>query len=459
MPEGLVIKKVIPDSPAAEAGIQPGDILISINQQPIRDFLDYRFFSSEELLKVEIYRSGMRKIILLQKLPDKDAGLVLPPLSYRRCQNKCLFCFVDQLPPGMRPRLYFKDEDYRLSFLFGNYLTLTDLTEDDEERIIAQRLSPLYISVHTTDPALRCKMLRHPRAGEICRQIHRLVAGGIEMHTQIVLCPGINDGAYLERTIRDLLAFWPAVKSIAIVPIGLTRYRQHLYPLSPVSGDYAQKIIDRIKPWQKEFRTRQGETFVYLADEFYLLAGYPLPSVEEYDDFPQWENGVGMVVRFQEDFCQEKRYLPSQLTSPRKVTVVTGFLAYKILSPLIGQLSSISRLKVNLIALENDFFGPSVTVAGLLTGRDIKRQLSGKDLGEEILIPKVMVSENESQLKVFLDDIIVDELARQVGAKVKVVPATARGLLEGILGKGYGGRKFSTGNSVFRETKKLCLSQ
>jgi putative radical SAM enzyme (TIGR03279 family) len=391
---------------------------------------------------------GKKQIISFEKLPDEDAGLILSPPSYRRCQNRCLFCFIDQLPPGMRSTLYFKDEDFRLSFVFGNYLTLTSLTREDQERIIAQRLSPLYISVHATNPALRQKMLRHPRAGKIGQQIRQLAEGGIEMHTQIVLCPGINDGLYLEQTIRDLSSFWPEVKSIAIVPVGLTRYRQHLFPLSPVTENYAREIIEWVAPWQKEFRSRLRETLVYLSDEFYLLTGHPFPSVKDYGEFPQYENGIGMVVRFREAFQKEKNYLPGRLTHPRKVTVVTGFLAYQILSPLIVQLNRISRLQINLVAVKNDFFGYQVSVAGLLTGQDIQRQLTSQGLGEEVLLPQILISEDELGRKVFLDDITVEELSHHLGVKVKVVSATARGLLEGILGNDYHGPKVSGDNNA-----------
>jgi putative radical SAM enzyme (TIGR03279 family) len=428
--QGLVIEKVAPGSIAAELGVEPGDRLVAVNNQPVEDILDYRFLTCEEELTLTLLKAGGEKWLCdVEKDFDDDLGLEfvdggLGPI--RRCQNRCLFCFVDQMPPGLRPTLYVKDDDYRLSFLHGNFITLTGLKERDLERIIRLRLSPLYISVHTTNPALRVKMLGHPRAGEIMEQLRRLGQGGIEMHTQVVLCPGINDGRELERTVGDLINLWPAVRSAAIVPVGLTRYREGLTPLRTFNREEAVEVVERVQSWQDHCLERFARAMVYASDEFYLLAGREIPSGLRYDDFPQTENGVGLVRLFLDEWERVSRSLPPSLPSSRRLTVVTGVLAESILAPVVERLNKVNNLVVNLAVVPSGLFGPSVTVAGLISGKDIVTALEGRDRGQALILPAVMVRQPE---QVFLDGMTVQELSARLDCPVFVVDGPA-GLVE-----------------------------
>lgn len=409
---GLVVRKVLPGSIAAMLPIEPGDRLLAINGYPLQDVLDYRFHACDEEITLRVLKKGgEEKIYELEKEFDEDLGLFfagegLEPL--RRCQNRCLFCFVDQMPPGMRPTLYFKDDDYRLSFLHGNFITLTNLREADFRRIGALRLSPLYVSVHTTNPPLREKMLGHRRAGHIMEQLKRLCEMGVEVHTQIVLCPGLNDGRELQRTLHDLLSLRPAVRSVAVVPVGLTRYRMGLYPLRHFSPQEAALVLEEVHRWQERCLSLWGQAVVYASDEFYLLAGEEVPPAWRYDDFPQTGNGVGLVRLFADEWAGLLRRLPRALKRGRSLTLVTGELAAGLLGRVVERLNGIKNLRVDLAVVANRFFGDKVTVAGLLTGRDICEALRGRELGEMVVLPGAAVRHPEG---VFLDDLSLEELA------------------------------------------------
>lgn len=401
----------------SKLGLKAGDVLQTINHRPIRDLIDYKYYTSDESLMFQIQRGEKMLEIRIEKHPDEDLGLRLENIPFNSCKNSCIFCFIDQLPAGMRPPLYFKDEDYRLSFLQGTYITLTGISKEDLDRIREQQLSPLYISVHSTDPQLRRRMIRSRDAGELMARIEYLAQGKIELHTQVVLCPGINDGPHLERTVRDLSRFYPQVRSVAIVPVGLTRHRQGLYPLRGIDPPYARSIIEDLQPWQEDFRRMFGETFLHLADEFYLLAGIDLPETPWYHDSPQIENGVGMVRRFL-DTCSDRRgELPRKVDVPTKVTVVTGRLGCRLLDDeVLPAMPRVENLHVRTAAVENRFFGESVTVSGLLTGEDIVRTL--KDVRENgvVMLPPNCVNEDG----LLLDDMTVDELERRLRRRVVV---------------------------------------
>ncbi|MGB9802579.1 DUF512 domain-containing protein [Desulfofundulus sp.] len=430
--QGLEIEKVAPGSIAAELGMEPGDRLVAVNGLPVEDILDYRFLTCEEELTITLVKAnGEEWVCDVEKDYDDDLGVDfagggLEPI--RRCQNRCLFCFVDQMPGGLRPSLYVKDDDYRLSFTHGNFITLTNLNERDLERIVRQRLSPLYISVHTTNPALREKMLGHPRAGKIMEQLNRLAGGGIELHTQVVLCPGINDGVELERTVKDLVNLWPAVRSIAIVPVGLTRYREGLSPLRTFTREEAAGIVEQVQNWQDHCLERCARAVVFASDEFYLLAGREVPPAFRYDDFPQTENGVGLVRLFLDEWEKVARTLPRAVARPRHVTVATGVLAGEILAPVVERLNEIDNLAVELAVIPNRLFGPQVTVAGLISGRDILAALEGENPGQTLVLPAVMLRRPD---QVFLDDMTVAELSNRLDRPVIVVDGPAE-LVEAV---------------------------
>jgi len=399
--------------------ILAGDELLRIDGHPIRDAIDYRFFSAEDRLELEIRSpNGKTKTIRLRKQPDQDLGLEFFPIRYRSCKNNCIFCFVHQLPKGLRKALYFKDEDFRLSFLHGNFITLTNASEQDIKRIIEQRLSPLYISVHATDEKLRKEILGNEKVPDIMPQIETLARSGIEMHAQIVLCPGINDGGHLEKSVRDLSALYPQVKSLALVPVGLTRFRSRLPKIRPVGKSYSLKTIDMVDEWQKGFRRRLGTGFVYAADEFYTKARLDVPPRRYYDEFYQIENGVGMLRQLLDDFESKRKLLPKRLRKNLRITLVTGVSAFRAISELVRKhLSTIPGLKVQLVCVKNDFFGHSVTVTGLLTGGDIITALIRKrSLGDVILLPSNCINQDG----LFLDDLRPKDIERECGSEVKV---------------------------------------
>ncbi len=410
----MKISVVYPDTPAARLGLQPGDEIIAIDSHEIRDPIDFQFYSAEESYCLHLRRGGHEWKVNLAPEESGWLGVEFADMEYHSCGNKCVFCFVDQNPPGMRKSLYFKDEDYRLSFLYGNYVTLTNLSRSHLERIVEQRLSPLYVSVHSTEDDLRKRMLGLRRSDRLLEKIDFLARGGIELHAQIVLCPEWNDGEHLEKTLADLAARFPAVQSVAVVPLGLTGHREELTALRTVTPAEAVGLLVSEKRWEKEFRSRLGVAFVYLADEFYLLAGAPLPSAARYDGFPQIENGVGMTRSFLDRFARQKYRFPREV-KPVRVRIVSGELAAPILTArVLPVLNTISGLQAEVVAVKNRFFGGKVTVSGLITGGDIIGQLRGMERADLIMIPPNC--RNGDGL--FLDDLDLDGLSRALDAPV-----------------------------------------
>lgn len=431
---GAKIEGIEKKSIAEELGLEAGDFLYKINGQVVRDFLDYQYLSCEEELDLEIIRAnGEKWSIQIEKDEAENLGLeFLSPVfdGIRRCRNKCVFCFVDQMPPGMRSTLYCKDDDYRLSFLHGNYITLTNLKEEDIEKIIQYRLSPLYISVHATNPNLRIRMMNNPSASKIKEQLNHLAKAGIQMNLQIVLCPGLNDQAALDETINDLAKLYPQVISIAVVPVGLTKYRQGLYPLEVVCKEKALQTINQVEEWQKKFKKELGTRLVFLSDEIYLTASLEFPKQEEYEDFPQIENGVGLVRIFLDDFYKQERSLPKSLPQRRQVTIISATSAAKFLCRVVERLNKIKNLNVNLEVIKNSFFGNSVTVTGLLTGADILANLKHKNLGDELLIPRIVLKEEEA---IFLDGMKLEDLEKSLNTPIKIVEDDAYDFVDKIL--------------------------
>ncbi|MHB8844682.1 MAG: DUF512 domain-containing protein [Nitrospirota bacterium] len=410
------IAEVVPGSLADRRGLAPGDRLVSINGREIRDSIDYQFLASEERLSLKVRKpDGTVRSLRIVKDPDDTLGIRLHPFTIRQCRNKCIFCFVDQMPAGCRRSLYVRDDDYRASFLYGNYITLSNLREEDWERIFTQRLSPLYISVHTTDPALRTKMMRGKHRIDILAALNRLAAGGIRMHTQIVLCPGINDGPRLERTIQDLAALFPAVLSIAVVPVGMTEHRQGLYPIRTFRRAEARSVIALVRSFADRFRRTYGTRLVYASDEFFIRAGLEAPPLSAYEDLPQIENGVGMVALFLQDARRTR--LPSQV-APVRLSMITGASFGPTLKTTVKRLERVKGLSMRVVTARNTLFGASVTVAGLLSGRDILNAVRGKRLGDMLLIPAAAVKEDAG---IFLDDMGIDDLEKAVGIPVHPV--------------------------------------
>jgi putative radical SAM enzyme (TIGR03279 family) len=412
----LEILSILPGSTAARMGLKPGDSVISVNGEEIHDVIDFRFFSADERLSLAVQKkSGSLIKLKVSKEPDDNLGLEFAPLRIKRCRNKCIFCFVDQMPPGCRKTLYVKDDDFRASFLHGNFITLDALSESDWERIFRLRLSPLYISVHSTDAGLRASLLRNTKAPDILESLKRLASGGIKMHTQVVLCPGVNDKEHLKRTITDLAGLFPAVSSIAVVPVGITRFRKGLFPLRIFSRQEARAVLERIEPLARRFKKRFGTRLVFASDEFYIKANVQFPPPSFYEDFPQIENGVGLVATFMGEVSRTR--LPTKIV-PVRATVVTGVSFSKILSSILKRLKGMKGAVVRQVTVKNRFFGPSVTVTGLLTGGDILHALRGKRLGDMVLIPSSALKEDGD---VFLDDMSVEELERQLKTKVSRV--------------------------------------
>jgi len=427
---GLMIEKVEPGSIAEEVGIEVGDRLISVNDREMKDVLDYRFVEGEEALLLELAKpNGEVWEVEVEKDLDEALGIDFPEMKIRSCPNKCFFCFVDQMPEGQRETLYVRDEDYRFSFLFGNYITLTNLTRKDKERIFEQKMSPLYVSVHTTDLELRRYMLVNPRARDILAEIREMTEHGIVLHTQIVLCPGINDGDYLIKSIEDLVKFYPSVGSLAIVPIGLTRHRQGLKELQEVSIERACEMIEWIKPWQKRFQKEIGYPFVFLADEWYTKAGLPFPPLEEYADLPQQGNGVGIVPLFLSEFEGMLPFLPKKISEPAQILMATGTSFSPFLTSCMGRVR-IRGAELAVVTVINDFFGDSVTVAGLMSGRDIikavRPHVSDRFVTRILLLPSVALNEDRS---LFLDGMTPQEIEKELNLTVEVVSADAEGLM------------------------------
>ncbi|HAA89492.1 MAG: Uncharacterized protein XD63_0132 [Thermoanaerobacterales bacterium 50_218] len=430
----VAIAGVRPRSIAEKLGVRAGDYLLTVNRIVPRDYIHYRYLIAEEKLKLRIRNSdGKTRFFSVEKAYDTDLGLIFSSDCFdgiRRCQNKCIFCFVDQLPKGLRPSLYEKDDDYRLSFLHGNFITLTNLRPQDITRIITFHLSPLYVSVHATDPSIRGQMLgkKHPQA--VLEQLQTLVEGGITVHTQVVLCPGINDGPVLEKTIRDLSLLWPGVRSLGIVPVGLTKFRKNLPLLRSFTRPECVQLIRKVAGYRKGFRKKFGCSFVYLSDEFYLRAGIPFPPGLFYDGYPQLENGIGMARLFYDQFREFLPKLPSRLKRYRRFLVVTGYAGARVLAPVVARLNLIRNLDLKLVAVPNTFFGLRVNVTGLLTGKDLLWGLRGVE-GEELLLPAVLLRKGTSM---FLDGVTVGEIAARLKCKVRVIEPTASALVAEVTG-------------------------
>jgi putative radical SAM enzyme (TIGR03279 family) len=427
--EGVVVAVVRPRTAAAAAGLEAGDRIMAINARPLRDAIDFQFYGGDDRLELSVERQGRRRALRLLRRAGADLGVELQaprPAEIATCANKCVFCFIHQLPRGMRRSLYVKDDDFRLSFLHGNYITLSDLDEAALARIIEQRLSPLYVSVHATDPALRWELLGKPRhSAEILPRLERLAKAGIRMHAQIVLCPGLNDGAHLERTVRELAPLHPQIATTAIVPVGLTRHRERLPQLRTLRADEAQALVATVQAWQASFLPTLGSRFVFLGDEVYLQAGHPLPAAEDYEGFLVAEDGIGLVRRFEDDLARVAARTRGT-TMGRRVTVVSGTLYGPRLAARLASLAPAARV----ISVPNEFFGGTVAVAGLLTGQDIQRHLVGAgDLGEAVLVPAVALRDGEG---VFLDDLTPVDLSRALGVSVVPVEPSARALARAL---------------------------
>ncbi len=431
---GLTVARVKPGSIAEEIGIGQGDRLIAVNDTPVRDLIDYRFLEADEDISLELKKAdGEEWILELEKDCDQDLGLEFEGAGFgrtTRCSNHCIFCFVDQMPPGLRKTLYVKDDDYRLSFWSGNFITLTNVTGKEMQRIVSMRLSPLYISVHSTNPELRRRMLGNSRAGLIMEQLQELAAAGIEMHTQVVACPGLNDGRELARTVEDLSGLWPEVRSLAVVPVGLTRFRQSCYPLRGYTRAEARRLLRWLRARQEESLRTRGNPFVFASDEFYLLSGEEIPPVERYAGFPQLENGVGLTRLFLEEW-EEARVRLFRKRIEKKITLVTGVLGKQFLGPVAAALNRVEGLQATLKVVRNDFFGENVTVAGLITGADLVSRILPSETGDLLVLPAVSLKKDEP---VFLDGISLPELSRRL--KVPVAAVAGPGQLVDVLLEG-----------------------
>jgi putative radical SAM enzyme (TIGR03279 family) len=428
--DGVVVAAVRPRTAAAAAGLRPGDRVLAINGHSLRDAIDFQFHGADDQLTLTVDRTGEQQTLRVRRSAGAELGVELEAPQageIATCANKCVFCFIHQLPKGMRRSLYVKDDDFRLSFLHGNYITLTDLTEAELARIVEQRLSPLYVSVHATDPALRWELLGRPRANaEILPRLERLAKAGIRMHAQIVLCPGLNDGPHLERTVRELAPLHPHVATTAIVPVGLTRHRERLPALRTLTDDEARALVATVANWQSGFLQHLGSRFVFLGDEVYLVAGAPLPDAEAYEGFTVAEDGIGLVRRF-EDGVVRSLQRRRRATTSRDVTLVTGTLYGPRLARLVAAIPG-SRARV--VPVPNHFFGGNVSVTGLLTGQDIARELATRPaLGEAVIVPAVALRDRDG---VFLDDMTPGDLAQALGVPVRIVEPEPSALLSAV---------------------------
>ena len=413
-----------------ELGFEPGDQLLSINGVRPRDLIDYRYLIVEEELTLEVRDSaGELHCVELEKDADDGLGLGFTEALFdglRQCTNRCPFCFIDQQPPGHRDSLYLKDDDYRLSFLYGSYLTLTNLSDADWERIEQQRLTPLFVSVHATDPDLRSTLLENPRAGKLLQQLEWFAQRKLQIHAQVVVCPGLNDGDALLNTLRDLARFagveWPAVLSAAVVPVGLTRFRPPGDGLRAVTPEDASRVIDAVEPLQSEFQGRFGSRFVWLSDEWYLIAGRPLPPRISYEDLPQQENGVGTIRAFLESLDEATESLPERVVEPLRSSWVVGRLVDKALETVTERLNGIEGVCLQMHGLPSPYWGQDQVVTGLLTGQDLLDGLKDQDLGDQLLLPSVMLRQGQP---VFLDDMTLDQVQAQLPVPIRIVHGAA----------------------------------
>lgn len=430
------IASVDPHSPARKAGVRPGEKLTHINGHPIVDVLDYKFYAYDPRLELTLTDpEGNSRTLRLRKEEGEDLGLNFETYlmdKARSCANKCIFCFVDQMPPGMRDTLYFKDDDARLSFLMGNYMTLTNLSRREIQRIMDLRISPINISVHATDPELRSAMLKNPRAGECLEVMKQFAQAGIEMNCQIVACPGVNDGPALERTLADLSGLYPAVTSVAVVPVGVTKFREGLCRIEPYTREQAAALLDQVEQFAAAFLEKQGTSLAWCSDEFYLIAGRPLPEKAYYEDMDQLENGVGMLrlLLHQAELALEDE----GQTEVAPFSVATGLSAAPFVQEIVDKIrEKCGNIKGMVYPIVNRFFGETITVSGLITGTDLIEQLRGRELGKRLLIPDNMLRAGE---RVFLDDVTVEQLEEALGVAVIPVPADSGfDLADAILGR------------------------
>ena len=431
-----IINQVAPDSIAEELEIEAGDILLEINGNKIEDIFDYQYYTQDEYIEVLIQKpSGEEWLLEIDKDYDEDLGISFENGlmdDYRSCHNKCIFCFIDQMPKGMRDTLYFKDDDSRLSFLQGNYVTLTNMSDEDVERIIKYNLSPINVSFQTTNPELRCKMLNNRFAGDALKKAWKLAEAGIMMNGQIVLCKGVNDGEELERSIRDLSKYLPNLESVSVVPVGLSKYRDGLYPLEPFTKEDAKEVLRIIHEWQDKLYPEYGLHFIHASDEWYILAEEELPEEESYDGYLQLENGVGMLRLLMNEFEEGMKQITREV-KPTEVSLVTGRLAFPYINKMAEQMmEKYSQLKIHVYAIRNDFFGEMITVSGLLTGQDILAQLKDKELGERVLLPQNVLKSGEA---VFLDDVTLEEFEKALQVQVDIVKSSGQDFIDAILYK------------------------
>ena len=439
-----IVKSLMPGGIGEELGIEPGDKLLAINGNEIQDVFDYYYYEeSEQLLLLIEKPDGEEWELEIEKDEDESLGIEFDQSlmdEYRSCRNKCMFCFIDQMPKGMRETLYFKDDDSRLSFLQGNYITLTNMSDHDVERIVKYRLEPINISFQTTNPELRCKMLHNRFAGEALKKVDILYRGQIEMNGQIVLCKGVNDGEELERTIRDLTGYLPYLKSVSIVPVGLTKYRDVLYPLEPFTKEDARDVLSVIHRWQEKIYQEHGIHMIHAGDEWYVLAEEEVPEEERYDGYLQLENGVGMMrLLFNE--VQEALSAVTGDGRQREISLATGRLMYPYIGKILEEIrKKFPNITTHLYAIRNDFFGERITVSGLITGQDLTGQLKGQPLGERLLLPCNMLKIGEP---VFLDDFTLEEVENSLQVKTDIVKSSGQDLLDAVIGV-YENDDFST---------------
>ncbi|MCI5597482.1 MAG: DUF512 domain-containing protein [Lachnospiraceae bacterium] len=439
--QGHEIVGVKEGSTASEIGLKRGDVILAVNDKPIEDIFDYQFYMEDEYVELLVrHEDGTEEIWEIEKDPDDDLGIIFSSNlmdDYKSCCNRCIFCFIDQMPPGMRDTLYFKDDDSRLSFLQGNYITLTNMKEADIDRIIRYRLAPINISIHTTNPKLRCKMLHNRFAGNVLSYLDKLYEHEIPMNGQIVLCKGWNDKKELEKTIKDLYAYLPVMESVSVVPVGLSKYRDGLTELLPFTKEEAEEVIDLIEVWQEKCYQEHGLHFIHASDEWYILAGRPFPEEIRYDGYLQLENGVGMMRLLweeAEEAIEEFRQKGSQKSSihnKKVISIATGKLAFDMIEGICQQMmEEFPWLFIRVYAIENEFFGEHVTVSGLITGQDLINQLKDRELGECLLLPENMLKANE---EIFLDDVSLTELQNALQVKVDIVKSEGKDLINKIL--------------------------
>ena len=432
-----IVEKVLSGSIAEEMEITPGDALLEINGHKIEDIFDYQYYTQDEYIEILVRKpSGEEWLLEIDKGYDEDLGITFENGlmdDYRSCHNKCIFCFIDQMPKGMRDTLYFKDDDSRLSFLQGNYVTLTNMSDEDVDRIIRYNLSPINVSFQTTNPELRCRMLNNRFAGQALEKAWKLAQAGIIMNGQIVLCKGVNDGAELDRSIRDLSAYLPNLESVSVVPVGLSKYRDGLYPLEPFAKEDAKDVLRIIHGWQNKIYPEYGTHFVHASDEWYILAEEELPQEEQYDGYLQLENGVGMLRLLLDEFAEamEEDRINGRQARAKHITLATGRLAYRFIKQMAMQMEErYEGLQIDVIAIRNDFFGEMITVSGLLTGQDIMAQLKDRDIGEKLLLPQNVLKSGEP---VFLDDYTLDDIEKALQVRIDIVKSSGRDFIEAIL--------------------------